>query len=55
MPIQGILSVCGVGEVPIVPPGAPLAHAIYNATGFRSTEMPMNPGRAARRWPKKTA
>lgn len=37
----------GVGEVPIVPPGAAVAHAIYNATGFRSLEMPMNPGKVA--------
>jgi CO/xanthine dehydrogenase Mo-binding subunit len=37
----------GVGEVPIVPPGAALAHAIYNATGVRMTTMPMNPGKVA--------
>ncbi|MEZ4679707.1 MAG: xanthine dehydrogenase family protein molybdopterin-binding subunit [Caldilineaceae bacterium] len=45
----------GVGEVPIVSPGAALAHAIYNATGFRSTEMPMNPGRVALALAKETA
>ena len=33
----------GVGEVPIVPPGAALANAIYRAVGVRMTEMPMNP------------
>ncbi|MEZ4860621.1 MAG: xanthine dehydrogenase family protein molybdopterin-binding subunit [Caldilineaceae bacterium] len=37
----------GVGEVPIVPPGAALAQAIYKATGLRMTEMPMNPGKVA--------
>jgi len=37
----------GVGEVPIVPPGAALANAIYNAVGLRMTEMPMNPGKIA--------
>lgn len=33
----------GVGEVPIVPPAAALANAIYRATGVRMTELPMNP------------
>ncbi|MFN8441421.1 MAG: xanthine dehydrogenase family protein molybdopterin-binding subunit [Caldilineaceae bacterium] len=32
----------GVGEVPIVPPAAALANAIYRATGARMTELPMN-------------
>lgn len=35
----------GVGEVPIVPPGAALANAIYRATGARLHELPMNPER----------
>jgi CO/xanthine dehydrogenase Mo-binding subunit len=35
----------GVGEVPIVPPPAALANAIYQATGVRMTELPMSPGR----------
>jgi CO/xanthine dehydrogenase Mo-binding subunit len=35
----------GVGEVPIVPPPAALANAIYRATGVRMTELPMSPGR----------
>lgn len=35
----------GVGEVPIVPPGAAIANAIYRATGKRLYEMPMNPAR----------
>ena len=37
----------GVGEVPIVPPAAALANAIYRATGIRQFELPMNPGRVA--------
>lgn len=45
----------GVGEVPIVPPAAALANAIYNATGYRATEMPMNPGRVALALAKETA
>ena len=34
----------GVGEVPIVPPQAALANAIYRATGMRMTRLPMTPG-----------
>ncbi|WP_339908900.1 xanthine dehydrogenase family protein molybdopterin-binding subunit [Symmachiella dynata] len=33
----------GVGEVPIVPPPAALANAIYNAIGIRMHELPMSP------------
>jgi CO/xanthine dehydrogenase Mo-binding subunit len=33
----------GVGEVPIVPPLAAVANAIYDAIGVRLTELPMNP------------
>lgn len=33
----------GVGEVPIVPPAAALANAIYRAVGVRMLDMPMNP------------
>ena len=33
----------GVGEVPIVPPLAAIANAIYDAIGVRMTELPMNP------------
>ena len=33
----------GVGEVPIVPPPAALANAIYRATGIRVTDLPMTP------------
>src|SRR5262245_28385709 len=35
----------GVGEVPIVPPPAALANAIYHAVGVRMDELPMSPGR----------
>jgi xanthine dehydrogenase molybdenum-binding subunit len=34
----------GVGEVPIVPPAAAIANAIYQATGVRMTRLPMSPG-----------
>jgi CO/xanthine dehydrogenase Mo-binding subunit len=33
----------GVGEVPIVPPPAAVANAIYRATGKRMTDLPMSP------------
>ena len=33
----------GVGEVPLVPPLAAIANAIYNATGQRMSELPMSP------------
>src|SRR5262249_14686305 len=35
----------GVGEVPIVPPPAALANAIYRAVGVRMRQLPMSPGR----------
>jgi CO/xanthine dehydrogenase Mo-binding subunit len=35
----------GVGEVPIVPPPAAIANAIYRATGVRMRVLPMSPGR----------
>ncbi len=35
----------GVGEVPIVPPPAALANAIYDAVGVRMGELPMSPPR----------
>ena len=38
----------GVGEVPIVPPPAALANAIYRAVGVRMQELPMSPGRVAK-------
>jgi len=34
----------GVGEVPIVPPPAAIANAIYRATGVRMRQLPMSPG-----------
>ncbi|MEM7535883.1 MAG: xanthine dehydrogenase family protein molybdopterin-binding subunit [Chloroflexota bacterium] len=33
----------GVGEVPIVPPPAAIANAIYDAIGIRMEELPMSP------------
>jgi xanthine dehydrogenase molybdenum-binding subunit len=35
----------GVGEVPIVPPPAAVANAIYRAVGVRMRQLPMSPGR----------
>ncbi len=35
----------GVGEVPIVPPAAAVANAVYRAIGVRMSELPMAPGR----------
>jgi CO/xanthine dehydrogenase Mo-binding subunit len=35
----------GVGEVPIVPPPAAIANAIYHAIGVRMQQLPMSPGR----------
>jgi CO/xanthine dehydrogenase Mo-binding subunit len=34
----------GVGEVPIVPPPAALANAIFRAVGVRQRQLPMSPG-----------
>ena len=38
----------GVGEVCLVPPLAALANAIYDATGVRMSELPMNPASVAK-------
>jgi len=38
----------GVGEVPIVPPPAAIANAIYRAIGVRMTELPMSPPKVAK-------
>jgi CO/xanthine dehydrogenase Mo-binding subunit len=38
----------GVGEVPIVPPPAALANAIYRAAGVRMRVLPMSPGRVVK-------
>jgi len=35
----------GVGEVPVVPPMAAIANAIYHAIGVRLHQLPMSPGR----------
>ena len=35
----------GVGEVPLVPPMAAIANAIYHAVGVRLSELPMSPDR----------
>ncbi len=35
----------GVGEVPIVPPLAAVANAVYHAVGKRMDSLPINPGR----------
>ena len=40
----------GVGEVPIVPPTAAVANAIYDAIGLRLTELPMSPPRVLEAW-----
>ncbi len=42
---DGPYGIRGTGEVPIVPPGAALANAIYRATGIRFYQLPMNPER----------
>lgn len=39
------LGIRGVGEVPIVPPPAAIANAIYRAVGVRMQELPMSPPR----------
>jgi CO/xanthine dehydrogenase Mo-binding subunit len=38
----------GVGEVPIVPPPAALANAMYRAVGVRLCQLPMSPGRVVK-------
>jgi xanthine dehydrogenase molybdenum-binding subunit len=43
----------GVGEVPIVPPPAAIANAIYRAVGVRLRELPMSPPRVVREILKK--
>jgi CO/xanthine dehydrogenase Mo-binding subunit len=42
---DGPYGIRGTGEVPIVPPGAALANAIYRAVGVRLDELPMTPER----------
>lgn len=42
------VGVRGVGEVPIVPPPAAIANAIYHAVGVRMTELPMSPAKVCK-------
>ena len=35
----------GVGEVPIVPPAAAIANALYDAAGIRMDTLPMTPAK----------
>jgi xanthine dehydrogenase molybdenum-binding subunit len=49
------LGIRGVGEVPIVPPPAAVANAIYRATGVRMLELPMSPPRLLKAMLKKRA
>jgi CO/xanthine dehydrogenase Mo-binding subunit len=42
------VGVRGVGEVPIVPPPAAIANAIYRAVGVRMTELPMSPAKVCK-------
>jgi len=42
------VGVRGVGEVPIVPPPAAIANAIYAATGVRLHDLPMSPPRVTK-------
>lgn len=44
----------GVGEVPIIPPPAALANAIYNAVGVRMLQLPMSPPRVMHELLKKS-
>ena len=39
----------GVGEVPICPPPAAIANAVYRAVGVRMRELPMSPPRLLER------
>ena len=45
----------GVGEVPIVPPPAAIANAIYRAVGVRMHELPMSPPRLSKALQQKQA
>ena len=33
----------GIGEVPIIPPTAAIANAVYKATGIRFNSLPLSP------------
>jgi len=48
------LGIRGVGEVPIVPPPAAIANAIYRAVGVRMQDLPMSPPKVAKAlWEKR--
>ncbi|MBI3801108.1 MAG: xanthine dehydrogenase family protein molybdopterin-binding subunit [Deltaproteobacteria bacterium] len=49
------IGVRGVGEVPIIPPPAAIANAIYRAVGVRMTELPMSPPRLCKAIAEKSA
>jgi len=42
------IGIRGVGEVPIVPPPAAIANAIYRAVGVRMIELPMSPAKVCK-------
>jgi CO/xanthine dehydrogenase Mo-binding subunit len=42
------IGIRGVGEVPIVPPPAAIANAIYRAVGVRMAELPMSPAKVCK-------
>jgi CO/xanthine dehydrogenase Mo-binding subunit len=42
------IGIRGVGEVPIVPPPAAIANAIYRAIGVRMAELPMSPAKVCK-------
>ena len=43
VPSVAPLGVKGVGEVPIVPPMPAIAEAVYQSTGVRFRDLPLNP------------
>jgi xanthine dehydrogenase molybdenum-binding subunit len=49
------IGIRGVGEVPIVPPPAAIANAIYHATGVRMQELPMSPPKITKALMEKNA
>jgi xanthine dehydrogenase molybdenum-binding subunit len=49
------IGIRGVGEVPIVPPPAAIANAIYRAIGVRLTDLPMSPAKVTKAILEKTA
>ena len=49
------IGIRGVGEVPIVPPPAAIANAIYHATGVRMQELPMSPAKITKALMEKNA